>query len=320
MRMRRTTVLLALLIAAWPRPCRGFGNGDRGTSGAQVLKIAPGARPAAMGEAFAGLADDVHAAYYNPAGLGGLKKVEVTAMHESRFQGVAYDYAAVAAPMLSWVDTKQPRNAYGVLALSIYSLSTSDIERRGTTETDEAVDTFGASDLAYALSYGYALRETPLSFGVTAKAVDSRIDSAKASSFAADAGVLAKGKRLSGGAGVRNLGTKQRFVSEADPLPLTAFLGASYRFSKDFVAALEADLPRDRSLTVGGGAEYRRAFGDKLSGAARAGYNSRNRDAGGLAGFSMGFGLGVGSFDFDFAWVPFGDLGSSFKYSLVVKF
>lgn len=285
-----------------------------------MLKIAPGARPAAMGEAFGGLADDVHAAYYNPAGLGGLKKVEITAMHESRFQGVAYDYAALAVPMLSWVDSPLKGNAYGVLAVSIYSLSVGGIERRGTTETDEAVDTFAASDLAYALSYGYSLPETPLSIGLTAKAIDSRIDSAKASSFAADAGVLAKGERLSGGAGLRNFGTKQRFRSEADPLPMTAFLGGGYRFSKELVAVIEADLPRDRNLTVGGGAEYRHGFAENLTGAARAGYNSRNTDAGGLSGFSMGFGLGYGSFDFDFAWLPFGDLGSSFRYSLVVKF
>src|SRR3989338_9629171 len=76
------------------------GQGDRGTSGAQFLKIAPGARPSGMGEAFAGVADDLHAIYYNPAGLASLQRVEVTGMHNSHFQGINYEFAAMSLPLL----------------------------------------------------------------------------------------------------------------------------------------------------------------------------------------------------------------------------
>src|SRR5207302_10246043 len=62
--------------AAW-----AFGKNQVGTSGAAFLKIGPGARPAAMGEAFTGVADDIHAIYWNPAGLATLRSPELTGMH-----------------------------------------------------------------------------------------------------------------------------------------------------------------------------------------------------------------------------------------------
>ena len=320
--MRNKVAIVADLLAfALPvERAAGFGSGDKGTSGASFLKVAPGARPAAMGEAFAGVADDVHAVYYNPAGLGFLKNVEITGMHESRFQGVNYDFAGLSVPLLSWVETTQERNAYGVMGVAVYSLTVAGIERRGTTETDTPTETFGASDAAYAFSYAFALPDTGLSLGLTAKFIDSKIDSANAGSFASDAGVLYKAGPASLGGGVRNMGTAQKFHSEADPLPLTLFAGAGFKVKQRFLASVEADFPRDNKVLVGVGGEYRQPFADKLSAAARVGFNSKNTDPGGLSGVAWGFGVGYSNFDFDFAWVPFGDLGNAFKYSLVVKF
>lgn len=320
--MRKLKAWSAALFLAGMLPAglHAFGAGDKGTSGASFLKVAPGARPTAMGEAFAGVADDVHAVYYNPAGLGFLKKVEITGMHESRFQGVNYDFAALSVPLLSWVETPRERNTYGVMAVAVYSLTVGGIERRGTTETDTASETFGASDAAYAFSYAYALPDTGLSLGLTAKFIDSKIDSANAGSFAADGGLLYKKGPASLGGGVRNMGTAQKFRSAADPLPLTIFTGAGYKIKERFLVSVEGDFPRDNKVSIGVGGEYRQPFAGKLIGAARLGFNSKNTDPGGLSGVAWGFGLGYSNFDFDFAWVPFGDLGNAFKYSLVVKF
>jgi len=320
----RITALVAAAFALWalcPERAAAFASSsDKGTSGAQFLKIAPSARPAGMGEAFAGVADDVDAVYYNPAGLADLKKVEVTGSHTSLFQDLNYEYAAVSVPLLSWVKTQDAKNKYGVLGVSIYNLSVSNLERRGLTETDTPTDTFGSSDLAYALSYGYTLADTGLSLGATAKFIDQQLDTAKASAFALDAGSLYKTGRTSLAFGLRNAGTKTQFASQADPLPLLIYGGAAYRFSDNFLGSLELDAPRDNRITVGLGAEYRHDFGDRLTGSVRGGYNSRNTDAGGLSGASMGLGLGYGNFSFDFALQPFGDLGNAYKYSLLVRF
>lgn len=44
-----------------------------GTSSADFLKIAPGAKPSGMGETFTAIADDASAIYWNAAGLSSLK-------------------------------------------------------------------------------------------------------------------------------------------------------------------------------------------------------------------------------------------------------
>ena len=43
-------------------------------------------------------------------------------------------------------------------------------------------------------------------------------------------------------------------------------------------------------------------------------------DADDANGVSLGGGLGYRNFDLDFAWVPFGDLGDTFRYAVTVRF
>src|SRR5512142_3359573 len=52
-----------------------------GTTAATFLKIGLGPRAVALGESYAGVADDVSAVYWNPAGLAELDGPEFTAMH-----------------------------------------------------------------------------------------------------------------------------------------------------------------------------------------------------------------------------------------------
>ena len=93
-----------------------------------------------------------------------------------------------------------------------------------------------------------------------------------------------------------------------------------------FLLALDGALARDSQPRLAGGFEYRyQPRGNKkLNAAVRAGYasyaakNSTPPDA--LTGTSVGLGLHYDHFDFDGAWVPFGDLGDSFRFSLHVKF
>ncbi|MBI3551754.1 MAG: PorV/PorQ family protein [Elusimicrobia bacterium] len=318
--MRRTLILTAALAFLALGEARGFGSGDKGVAGAQFLKVTPGARPSGMGEAFAGVADDVNAIYYNPAGLGTLRRVEVTGMHDSYLQGINYEYGALAVPILSWTDAKQEKNAYGVLGAAVYNLSVGGIERRSVNESDAASDTFGSSDFAYALSYAYEFPETGLSLGLTAKAIEENLDSSHASAFAADFGALYRWGRLGLGAGVRNAGTRARFSSVSDPLPVTLFTGLGFKVSDALLATVEVDAPRDDKANVGFGAEYRQKFVDKLTGSVRGGYTTRNSDSGGASGATFGLGIGYGNLSFDFAFIPFGDLGNAFKYSLTAKF
>lgn len=170
------------------------------------------------------------------------------------------------------------------------------------------------------MSYAYRVPDTGLALGGTAKFVDSKIDAARATSAAMDLGVLHRKGRLGIGGGVRNAGSKHKFRSEADPLPLTIFAGVGAKLNERWIGSFELNAPRDAAISAAFGGEYKHPFAERLTGAVRAGFNTARRDGGGLSGMAMGLGLGYGNFNFDFAFAPQGDLGSVFKYSLVVKF
>lgn len=311
----------ALIAAAQAGPARAFGSAAKGTSGAQFLEMEPGARAAAMGGAYAGIVDDAYAVYYNPAGLAGLRRVEAAGMEDRSFQGVRYDFAGAAVPLLAFQrDALDAKNAYGVLGVGVYGLSLNDIPVQGNAESESPAGTVVSQDTAYSLSYALAVGETGLALGVTGKYVVSALAGYNAAALAGDAGALYRTERWSAGAGLRNLGQRYGFVERTDPLPLTLFAGGGYRFSERWLGSAELDLPRDNGPSAAAGVEYSRPFPGRITGAVRAGYNTSNRDAGGTAGTSIGAGIGYGNLDFDFAFIPFGELGNAYRYSLRVKF
>lgn len=310
--------LLCLLLACAAADAGAFGAADKGTSAAAFLKIPAGARPAAMGDAFGGLADDLHAAHYNPAGLAFLDAVEAAATHDSHFQDLSHDFGAVAVPLLSLRDSRLKRNAWGVAAFSVKTLGASGIERRGVVETDAAQGTFGASDSAYALSYGRLIK-AGLAAGGTLKLVEQRLDSTSARAPALDGGLLWRGRRLSAGAGWRNWGGRLSLGSSPAPLPFAFYAGGALRPAQGLLASVEVRVPRDDSPQVSLGAEAARTFG-ALTTALRGGWNSANTDAEGFGGVALGGGVCYGRLGVDFAWVPFGDLGAAYHTTVRLKF
>lgn len=69
------------------------------------LTVGVGARALALGEAYAGIADDATAIYWNPAGLGQVDRIEIALMHAIRPSGLgSYNYVAIVNhthPMLA---------------------------------------------------------------------------------------------------------------------------------------------------------------------------------------------------------------------------
>ena len=65
----------------------------------EFMAIGVGSRPLGMGGAFVGVADDVTAGYYNPAGLANINYPQISLMHSEQFGDlVNYDYGAVGIP------------------------------------------------------------------------------------------------------------------------------------------------------------------------------------------------------------------------------
>jgi hypothetical protein len=84
-----TTLLLAAAGAGAP----GFADAGEG---AAFLKLATGARPAAMGGAHTALASDVNAIAWNPAGLSEVGKMQLGATHAELPAGARHDFLAAA--------------------------------------------------------------------------------------------------------------------------------------------------------------------------------------------------------------------------------
>ena len=283
-------------------------NSKAGTSGAQFLKIGAGARSTAMGEAFVAVADDVNAVYYNPAGLAGLERPEMTAMHTQWVQGMNYDFGAFALP-----------SEFGTFGISVATLKADDLEKRTADESFEG--NFESIDSAYGLSFAKEIRNL-WSVGLTARYLQQKIDTASAETWTGDVGITKdfeeKPYRL--GVAVRHFGQGVKYNSESDPLPLTFDAGASTRFFENkFMLALNIKKARDNDIQFGSGGEYRQVIRNDFRFAVRGGYNTSHTDADG-SGLSLGGGLGYRQFDLDVAWVPLGDLGNAFRTAAVVKF
>jgi hypothetical protein len=150
-----------------------------GTSAGQFLKIGVGARAMAMGGATVGVVDDASAAYWNPAGLAGVKSFTLFGTHTRWFADITHQYFGVVLPL-------GDDHRIGVNATV---LSVGDIEIT-TEEQPRGTGTFyDATDIAVGLSYSGRLVEF-FSFGATVKYVTQSIYNESASAMAVDLGTV----------------------------------------------------------------------------------------------------------------------------------
>jgi len=277
-----------------------------GTSAAQFLKLGAGARAAAMGNAFASVADDVTATYWNPAGLSQITSPEISLMENSWLMDSQYQFVGGGMPVgNSAVGFSVQRVSYGTM-----DRYTADNVKEGS---------FDAGSLAGGLTYAGKWNDR-IRFGLTGKFVQESIESESASTFAGDAGVLVQGGIFNFGLTVQNIGPGLKFVEERSPLPQLIRLGVSAKFFEEkLLVSLEGVMPNDNDPTFQTGLEYKAAPILCL----RTGYKitpGNRLDVKGLTDISGGFGLNLGIFTLDYAFLPFGDLGNSHQISLLVKF
>lgn len=317
--MIKTTITAALALGLASQSWATV-NKDAGSSAASFLKLGAGARAGAMADSFSAIADDVHAVYYNPAGLSQLRGTQLAGAHTSFIQDVNYEVLEVAYP---W--GKREDHSRHVLALGIDYLSVGKIDRRATDTTD-SMGSFDSTDASYGLTYAFAFNRQ-LSAGVSAKLLSQRIDTYRSDSFASDIGVLYRvnpdGRVPVSVAGVlRNWGGRVSYVSgTSDPLPISFTVGLGIHAWPDRLRFnVEAVKYRDTGLFGALGAEYYHPLTKDIKAAFRGGYSSHYRDIAGLNGMAMGMGLTYQMVSFDFAWLPFGRLGDTFRYSLLLKF
>ncbi|MCM2266862.1 MAG: PorV/PorQ family protein [Elusimicrobiales bacterium] len=292
----------ALMLGAGAAQAAGVG-----TTGASFLKVGVGARELALGSAASSLTEGAGAIAWNPARLAALKQRNLSASYNMLFIDQSQGFLGYAAPL---------GEDMGVLGAGVNYLTVSDIEKR-TDDTDSPLSKFSNNNTAVSFSYARAEVMPGLAAGASLKYIEQKLDTQSDRALALDLGSsYALSKDWTAAFVVQNLGGK----IGPDKLPLTFKGGASTRFfGGKLAAAADLDwLANDELMYLDLGAEY--AFNKLLD--FRAGYQvGRSRDElGGLAGFAAGLGLKFDSFAFDYAYVPFGDLGDTHRMTLGFTF
>ena len=287
-----------------------FAAGAQGTSAFQFLQLGVGARPSAMGETYAGVAGDVNSIYWNPAGMAGLQRGELSMTHALWLQDITYSNLAYGRPALG-----------GTVGVAYNILNTGSIQEADNTglrlnQNYSMADSMGL--LSYARVWG------KLALGVNLKYISSHLETESAHSYAADLGALYSGyrlwdRKLTLGLSVADLGTKAKYVSEAYPVAAIVRAGGSLELYKGLLVASDLNYVESR-LYLHAGAEYSRPFGP-VTFALRAGYkNDTVKELGALSGLTAGLGVNWHDYQIDYAWNSFTDLGITSRISVGFKF
>ena len=304
--MRLRLVLLAVLLLSLPAVAS-----RAAPPGFAILEIPTGVRAAALGGAYASLAEGAEAAFWNPAGLQATRGLQMTGGHTEWFEKLRHDHFAVAGRMFG-----------GGIAASIRALYSEPIEERD--ELGNLIGSFGAHDLEFGLGYGRALG-AGLSLGGSAQIIRERISNLAATTYGFGGGVTWQpapwpGLRLS--VIGQNLGPAATYMidgvkGQPVSLPAAVQTGGSYtvalgsRFQVS--GALEGRLVRGRSAMTFVGSEIM----DPSGAALRVGM--RFNDS--ASTLSFGAGYTMSALRLDYAFVPLRyDLGDTHRFGFTARF
>ena len=280
---------------------------DLGTTAAQFLKLPVGAKNAAMGNASASNLCGSDAIYWNPANLYYLDKNTLSFSHAVWFEDVNYE----------WISFAVPCGKKGTFGAALQYVSYGSIDRINSSAQRDG--SFSPVDMAlyltYAKSYG------SFQFGGNLKYINSKIENS-ATAFAVDLGTNwnLPDNKTSVAAVISNLGTKMKFNNESENLPLLIKTGCSSYVLDNLLVALDINFPNDNNIYFNLGAEYEIPVKGKTGVFLRAGYDGRNKDIPGFNWLNLGFGISHSDISFDYAFVPYGEIGMTHLFSLGIKF
>jgi len=326
--------LAALSLAVF---CGTASAGGAGTTGAALLKLDLGAKELGMAGAATALSGDVYSLRYNPAGLALASEMEGTALLHNGVEDTAMEFVGGATPLDYAGLSGEGTSAAG---FSFLFSQNGDIDWYQADSDGNALHAGDSRSAGsdFVLSLGYAEKVASGSFmplprqeidanhylGASVKVISSRLPDtdgsyASAGAVAFDGGYLLSLPDVgaSFGAALLNVGTPLKYVSQREPLPVTARLGFAY---KGF------HLPKNEITVSLDGLRYLKEEENRLRlglefslqkyAALRFGYKFLE-DAGGL---TAGIGMKWNTLTLDFGIAFDGELGSVYQLGLKCKF
>ena len=338
------SIMLLILLLGNEARAQGVSSSSiskTGTTVAQFLKIGVSARSIGMGGAFVAVADDISAAFVNPAGLATAGGYQVLFTHTDWLVDTDYEFGAVS------LDLRE----MGTIAVMVSAFNSGDMEVRTIESPDGTGELFSTNDFLIGLSYARNLTDN-FSIGFTGKYISQSLWHMDASSFALDVGLLFKTPfwGVNFGASISNFGSKMqlqgrdgKFAYDPDnrnvgtvdivnaqyemlsySLPLYFQVGLAKNLIDNdthrFTIAVDAVTPNDNYEAINSGFEY--GWKDMLF--IRGGYKSLLQDdteEGLTAGFGLNIRLaGTTKLQLDYAYADFGRFERVDRFSLSMKF
>ena len=271
------------------------------------LRIDVSARAAALNGSFVSMKDDPNVLFYNPAALGTLSRPKISASYLDYLMDVNMGSLSYA----------QYVEGIGNIGGGVTYIDYGSFNR--TNENLDVLGTFGAKELA--LITGIATHyDDDILVGMNVKYIYSSLAEYSSNALAVDFGFLydIPSQNLTIGGSVLNLGTQLKsYAGTTESLPLDVIFGITKR-PEHLPIFLNLDFHRlnekgntfwDRFSAFTVGAEILMSESLRL----RVGYNNQQRKdfkmgtSAGLAGFSMGAGIIVKDYQFDYAFNSYGN-------------
>jgi hypothetical protein len=263
--------------------------------------------------------DDPNVLFYNPAALGTLSRPKISASYLDHLMDVSTGSLSYA----------QYIEGIGNIGGGITYINYGSFNR--TNQNLDVIGTFEAKELA--LITGIALHyDDDILVGVNVKYIYSSIAEYSSNALAIDLGFLydVPSQNLTIGGSVLNLGTQLKtYAGTTESLPLDVIFGITKR-PEHLPIFLNLDFHRlnekgnvfwDRFSAFTVGAEILMSESLRL----RVGYNNKQRTdlkmgtSAGLAGFSMGAGIIVKDYQFDYAFNSYGKISGLHRISLGIS-
>lgn len=282
------------------------GTAVQAGTGLAFLRVGPGARAVAMGEAVTSNVNDPTATWWNPGAIALLDHRAFELGHIQSFEDVRFESGG-----LTW---RMGRHGAG---LALHGVWSDGIPR--TDETGRDIGSFGYYGASMSGSYAFALSEQ-LGVGVGLELLREQIDTWSTDGLAVNFGAQWREAfpRTDLGLALLHLGSSLKYEEESFDLPVTVQGGISHRLplgvtggSVLFAAEVRSTRDEDTQLLIG--SEYR--YGEVAS--LDVGY----RSALDTQDVSLGAGVHRGAVDAHYAFVPFSEeLGEQHRLSLRVAF
>lgn len=278
------------------------------------------ARAAAMGGSFLAVENDVNMLFYNPAALSTLERKQLSFGFLKHLLDVNSGYISYSQQIrdLGWFGAGIDYIHYG------------DFTR--TDNLGNKLGTFGASEFALVVGYSNVAYEK-VHYGVNANLIYSSIADIQSAALALDAGLFYEinPDRFAIGASILHLGRQiNKYIDTRENLPLDVKVGVALRpehlplllnisFNRLNEETGDA-ISRLRAFSVGG--EF--TLSEVLR--VRFGYNNERRKdlkigtSAGLGGFSVGAGVYLDRYTFDYAFNSLGKVGSLHRLTVGTSF